>query len=197
MTIWFTQQLGRELRFIDYYENSGESLHHYAKVLKDKPYLYGEHWAPPDIKVREMSTQSMHGGAASRFETAKKLGVNFRIAPKLSVEDGIDRVRMILGRSWFDKTKCELGVKGAEELPRRVERQNQDLPEPSTPQLVEPRCRRSTVRRGVHPGHDHTARPSGERHPSIRTVWYWEPSTHEPESELICQVATTKTSPRS
>ena len=46
--IWFSQSLrGGEVRLIDYYENSGEGIPHYAGLLKSKPYVYGEHWAAP------------------------------------------------------------------------------------------------------------------------------------------------------
>src|SRR3990167_288006 len=34
MTIWFTQTWGREIRFIDYYENRAEGLPHYATMLQ-------------------------------------------------------------------------------------------------------------------------------------------------------------------
>ena len=34
--IWFAQFVGQEIRIIDYYENSGVGLDHYAKVLFDK-----------------------------------------------------------------------------------------------------------------------------------------------------------------
>lgn len=33
-----------EFHVIDYYENSGEGLRHYMKVLKDRGYTYGDHW---------------------------------------------------------------------------------------------------------------------------------------------------------
>lgn len=36
MTIWFWQQVGQEIHFIDYYENSGEGIEHYIKVVKEK-----------------------------------------------------------------------------------------------------------------------------------------------------------------
>ena len=42
-TMWFWQEVGREIHFIDYYENSGVGLDHYVKVLKDKPYSYGSY----------------------------------------------------------------------------------------------------------------------------------------------------------
>ena len=62
--IWFVQHYGGEERIIDYYEMSGEGLPHYAKVLKGQhndygrmgAYTYGTHYAPHDIKVRELGT---------------------------------------------------------------------------------------------------------------------------------------------
>jgi hypothetical protein len=33
MSIWFVQLFNREIRLIDYYENSGEGFAHYARVL--------------------------------------------------------------------------------------------------------------------------------------------------------------------
>jgi hypothetical protein len=38
------------------------------------------------------------------------LGINFKTAPKLSIEDGIEASRNILSRCWFDKTKCHRGL---------------------------------------------------------------------------------------
>jgi hypothetical protein len=104
MTIWFVQRLGREVRLIDYYENSGEGIAHYAEILQDKHYVYTEHYAPHDIAVRELGT------GKSRSETAKSLGIDFEVIPKLSVEEGIEAARNLLSRCWFDKTKCQLGL---------------------------------------------------------------------------------------
>ena len=103
-SIWFFQTLGPEIRIIDYYEESGEGLPHYAKVLDEKGYKYGEHWAPHDIQVREL------GSGKSRIETAKMLGITFRIVPNLSIDDGINAVRNTIPRCWFDAKACELGL---------------------------------------------------------------------------------------
>ena len=103
--IWFAQSLrGGEIRVVDYYEASGEGLPHYAKVLKDKGYNYGTHWAPHDAKVREM------GSGRSRIEAARSLGLKFQIVPNIPLEDGIHAVRMILSRCWFDARKCDAGL---------------------------------------------------------------------------------------
>ena len=104
--IWFSQKLRTgEVRIVDYYEASGEGLPHYAGILKQKGYLYGEHWAPHDVRVREFT-----GDGRSRFEVARQLGIPFRIAPNIPVEDGIHAVRMLLPLCWFDETRCRPGL---------------------------------------------------------------------------------------
>ena len=103
--IWFSQSLrSGEVRLIDYYENSGEGLPHYAGVLKAKGYVYGQHWAPHDIKVRELGT------GKSRIETAKNLGITFQVVRNIAVADGINAVRLLLPRCWFDEEKCRAGL---------------------------------------------------------------------------------------
>jgi hypothetical protein len=104
-SIWFFQVYGPEVRIIDYYEASGEGLPHYAKVLQDKEYVYGTHWAPHDIVVRELGT------GKSRLETARVLGITFRVAPHLPVDDGIDAVRNLLPKCWFDSLRCNEGIR--------------------------------------------------------------------------------------
>ena len=91
---------GNEIRIIDYYENQGEGLAHYIKVLREKEYVYGDHYAPHDIQVRDFST------GRSRLEIARELGVRFRVAANLRIDDGIEAVRSILPRCYFDEDKC-------------------------------------------------------------------------------------------
>jgi phage terminase large subunit len=105
MTIWFFQVVGAEVRVIDYYENEGLGLEHYVKHLKDKPYVYNEHILPHDVRVREL------GSGKSRYETLHNLGLeNITIAPSLSIDDGIQAVRELLPRCWFDAEKTEKGI---------------------------------------------------------------------------------------
>jgi len=102
--IWFTQTLGTEIHFIDYYEAHGEGLQHYADVLRTKPYMYGYHTGPWDLQVREL------GSGTSRLQTARKLGINFTVLKQSAFQDGIEASRAIFPRCWFDKTKCERGI---------------------------------------------------------------------------------------
>ena len=102
--VWFYQVSGFEIRIIDYYEASGEGMAHYAKVLAGKEYLYGKHYAPHDIEVRDFSV------GKSRRDVAAALGIKFIVVPKLSVADGIEAVRNILNKCWFDADRCNRGI---------------------------------------------------------------------------------------
>jgi hypothetical protein len=107
-TIWFFQLFKSEIRIVNYYENSGEGLPHYARHLNvwanQKDVTYGKHYAPHDIKVRELGT------GKSRLETARGLGLKFTTVKKLSIIDGIEAVRNLLNRCWFSKGTCYAGI---------------------------------------------------------------------------------------
>ncbi len=108
MSIWFVQRHRREIRVIDHYSNNGEGLAHYAKVVANKPYVYERHVMPHDIAVRDLSETN----GKSRKEVAEGLGIRpIVIAPKLEVSDGIEAVRNLLGRCWFDAEKCKDGLR--------------------------------------------------------------------------------------
>lgn len=107
-TIIFFQTIGQTLRLIDSYENSGHGLEHYLKILQQKPYVYGKHIAPHDIKVRELGT------GMSRLEKARQMGLLFTVAPDLSIEDGIESVRAAFSKMWIDEVKCAPLIKALE-----------------------------------------------------------------------------------
>lgn len=111
--ILFVQNVGQEVHIIDMYRGEGEGLVHYANVLKKKSeehgYLYGEHWAPHDIEIREIGS-----GAMTRKSIARELGINFRVVPKLPLQEGIELMRGLFPRLWIDSTKCAFFVKAAE-----------------------------------------------------------------------------------
>ena len=115
MSIGFFQKYGKQWRMIDYLEGSGEGLGYYIGEIARKGYLYGKHYAPHDIVVRELGT------GKSRLETAKELGITFETVlkpdgslksavPMLTIEDGIDAVRTRLRSLWVDKEKCKRAI---------------------------------------------------------------------------------------
>ena len=118
--MWFVQKYKGEIRLIDYYENSGEGLDHYAKILKNKGYEYSRYIAPHDIKVRELGNYGK-----TRLESAAELGINFEVAPKMSIEDGIEAVRKALHNCWFDKNNCSKGIEYLKAYQKKWDEKNQ------------------------------------------------------------------------
>ena len=118
--IWFVQRHKDEIRVIDYEESSGEGLDFYADLLDSKPYKYDRHIAPHDIKVRELGAFGK-----SRLESALELGISFDIAPKLSIEDGIEAVRKDLPKCYFDKNKTYQGVEALKAYQKKWDDKNQ------------------------------------------------------------------------
>lgn len=102
--IWCWQDVGRERRFIDFHEASGEGLPYYIGWLQRTGYVFGRHYAPHDIAVREFSS------GVSRLDTARALGIRFDVVAQHSIEDGIEAVRQELPRSWFDADRCKHGL---------------------------------------------------------------------------------------
>lgn len=118
-SIWFYQTVGREIHLIDYYENSGEGLAHYAAMLVQKGYNYAKHYAPHDIRARELIS------GKSRLEAAKKMGINFEVVDMISVMDGINAVRGILSKCWFDVVKCKAGINAMKQYRKDWDDKNQ------------------------------------------------------------------------
>ena len=119
--IGFYQIVGQEIHLIDYYENHGEGLAHYAKVLHDKPYIYESHYAPHDIESHSFSS------GLSAKEVGSDLGIRFVTLPtlKLSLDAGIETLRGIFPRLWFDEIKCKKLIKCLENYRKEFDTKNQ------------------------------------------------------------------------
>lgn len=118
-TIWFIRQVGDEFHIVDYYENSGEGLNHYIKVLKDKGYKYAKHVAPHDIDNRQLGAErakTLRELARDGYEIDGQIyRLNFDVVPRTSnVNEDIEKVRQILPKCAFDAIKCEQGIKALE-----------------------------------------------------------------------------------
>jgi len=111
-SIWFVQRDGLVNRCVHYYQNAGEGLPHYAAYLDDfrqkKMIRYSRAIGPHDLRVTEW------GGDVKRIDVASKLGINFEIAPEVSIADGIEVVRRNLPFFVFDEENCADGIKGLE-----------------------------------------------------------------------------------
>lgn len=106
-TVWFFQQIGREVRAIDYFETSGVGLQQIvAQAIAPKPYVYGTHHLPHDVMVREL-------GAAgkTRRETLNSLGVSpISVGVAQDPEERINASRLMIPMTWFDAEKCATGL---------------------------------------------------------------------------------------
>jgi hypothetical protein len=102
--IWLFQLEGKEIHLLEYIEGSNEPLTYYLKILKQKNYVYGTHLVPHDAGHHE------YGSGLTRIETARKNGFTFSLVRNISVEEGIDAVRYLFPRMWFDEKKCEKGI---------------------------------------------------------------------------------------
>jgi len=101
--IWFQTVANNSIiKIIDCYSNFGLGLDHYIDIMSRKPYQMDKYLAPHDIQVREFG-----GGAVTRYEKGRQLGINFTILPMISLEDGIENVRTHMPKMWIDQTKCK------------------------------------------------------------------------------------------
>jgi len=127
LVFWQNMPSGN-IHVIDAYCNRDKGLDHYANVLfnEKKQYVYNKMYAPHDIAVREFTS------GMSRLETARHMGINFTLVPKLSVDDGIEAVRAALqSRVWIDQTKCKDLIKALESYRRLYDpvlKRHRDVP---------------------------------------------------------------------
>ena len=120
MSIWCYQVSGSQFRFIDYIENTGQNFAFYAQELNDdRPYIYGDHFLPHDVRVREMGAGEAGEGARTRQESLEMLGIKpiqvvERARDSSAVRAGIQSVREMLPYCSFDAIKCARGISGLE-----------------------------------------------------------------------------------
>ncbi|MDX2143001.1 MAG: terminase family protein [Rhodospirillaceae bacterium] len=114
--IWFGQAVGSgqgapAWRWIDYYENSGHALDHFARVLKEKAqthrWVYGDHVWPHDGGHRDPGIL----GAKTRREVFEGLGFKTILLPRHGLADGIEAARRLIRMSRFDAVACREGLK--------------------------------------------------------------------------------------
>jgi hypothetical protein len=95
--IWVAQIVGKEIRLVDFYENHSQGLDTYVSWLRDNGWSDAIQLLPHDVVVRELGT------GKSRQEMLEEAGLEITVVKKLPVADGIQAVRRLLPRCWFDK----------------------------------------------------------------------------------------------
>ena len=116
--IWFHQYVARENCFIHAYENSGESLEHYAQYLISRGWnLGGTHYLPHDAVNKSLQT------GKSALEILQKLmpGLRFEIVPRIEhILNGINTTRLTLKSNVFiDANGCADGIAALDNYRKR------------------------------------------------------------------------------
>lgn len=128
MCIWFSQDVGEQIHIIDYAQGEGEGLPFFAKLLKDKEYVYGTHYMPWDIDAPQIGT------GKTLKATALALGISPIVnVKKMSLESGIHACKMIFPRCWFDVVKCERGINGLRDYCKKYDEKSKSympVPDP-------------------------------------------------------------------
>lgn len=105
--IWWLQFVGRELRWLEYYENSGEQLDHYVKIIKDKPYNYSKHYLPHDAAAGNIRGQAVD-------TQLKDMGLINIVLKRTEKSAQIELLRQTMAYSVFDVKKCGDGLHALE-----------------------------------------------------------------------------------
>lgn len=98
--IIFGQDVGLEMRNIDYYEKTGEAVEHYVQYLRSLPYDYGIMWLPHDGFHKRLEAKK---SVAEQFTNA---GFEVSRVPNVSINNGIQETRKLFKLMYFDKVKC-------------------------------------------------------------------------------------------
>ncbi len=125
--IWFVQFVKEQIHIIDlYYDGEGLGLPHYALVLKNKPYIIGDQYAPPD--VWGSNAKSGQTGEETA-DVASRLGIEWKMVPSVSFKTRIETARGIVPKCWFS----EVAREGFEGLKDWKQRKNEALSTPEKP----------------------------------------------------------------
>lgn len=112
MSIAWVQRDGPWLNIIDYYENSGYGLRHYAQVLEERQrkhgLVYGKHIWPHDGGTKIMDEEGRR-----RDEVMAGLGYRVEIVPRGDIGQGIEATRQMLGKTRMDRVRCSQLVKAS------------------------------------------------------------------------------------
>jgi hypothetical protein len=120
MAIWFVQLIQKKIHVIDYYENSGYGLGHYASVLKGKGYMFATHHLPHDGRKREMTVNEK---AVSIEQQLKNLDISpIKVHdPRRDVYGSIQMVRSMFSRIHFNKETTKDGYEALKQYRREFD----------------------------------------------------------------------------
>jgi phage terminase large subunit len=106
MAIGAVQVAAGSVRLIDYIEDSHRTYESYVNEILDKPYAkrIKAFWLPHDAKAKNPQT----GKSSVEIVQAlvKDSGIKVDVIPDIGVKQGIEAVRQMFPRMYFDKNNC-------------------------------------------------------------------------------------------
>jgi hypothetical protein len=102
--VWFIQMIGSRIHVIDLLSCKFKTLPEIIKEVSAKPYTYGRHICPHDMKKHSYET------GMRRIDVASNLGFQFDQCPNIAVMDGIKAVQATLDRVYWDRDRCKVGI---------------------------------------------------------------------------------------
>lgn len=113
--IIFAQEDKGKILVVDSMADRGYPLPYYIKKLREKPYKYGRHFAPHDIRKTDFTN------GKSAMDIASEYNFDFEITPRVGVIDGINAARLTLEDCIFEKNKTEDLVESLRQYRRKYD----------------------------------------------------------------------------
>jgi hypothetical protein len=159
--IWWYQVVGGEVRVIDFFAVSGADIRAIAEVVVNKGYTYGKHYLPHDARAKSLQT-----GRSIVEQLADHLGINhLSVVPNIGLQDGIQAIRQMLPRTWFNSVKCGDGIEALRQYQREYDEDKKAF--------------------RASPRHDWTSHPA-DAFRMLAVAWRAEPSAQKPlESKTL------------
>lgn len=115
MAVLFFQVIGTSIHIIEAYNKTTGGMLDYIKYVLSKPYIYGSHYGPHDVTSRDMFT------GVERVDIARQHGINFKVVPKVKVQEGIEAVRCLLPKTYIDAVACKELIRALENYHRQYD----------------------------------------------------------------------------
>ena len=143
-----------EVRVIDFFAVSGADIRTIAEVVVNKGYEYGKHYLPHDARAKSLQT-----GRSIVEQLADHLGIaKLSVVPNIGVQDGIQAIRQMLPRTWFNSVKCSDGIEALRQYQRDYSEDTKSF--------------------RASPKHDWTSHPA-DAFRMLAVAWRAEPSTQK------------------
>lgn len=104
--IWFQQVIANQVFWIRHIEHKGKSAADMATIVRDTGIPIARHFLPHDAGAMHANT-----GTSYALELQKAGFTNWTVLPRtMDIWNGINQLRDILPRSWFNVAGCEQGI---------------------------------------------------------------------------------------